>query len=435
MHPTHPHFWETLCNRCKTEAPDIYRAWFEELAPTGMHAGALEVRVEEPSRLQYLRVRCAAVLSQLASAISGYLVSILFVRPDGGAEESSDEAIHGAASLDADYTFDEFVVGASNRLAHAACQAVTRSPGALYNPLFIHGASGVGKSHLIQAACHGFRRERPELRVVYVTCETFMNEFIRAMGAADLPAFRETYRQADVLAIDDVQFLAERESTQDEFFHTFNVLYQARRQILLSADSPPREIPALEERLTSRFNWGLVALMAAPDFEMRRAILQKKARLRGYDVPQPVLDLIAERVESNVRQLEGALVKCVLDAQVREVPLTPDSINETLDDVADAPSRQLSMNEILEMVTNYYGVRLADVVGKRRSRSIVQPRQVGMFLARRLTRMSLEEIGHHFDRDHSTVLYAERLIKRLATHDRELENDISELTRRLTTRK
>lgn len=431
MQATHPHFWETVCKRCKTEAPELFRAWFEDLRPAGLEGGQLTLHVSDPARLQYLRDRGTETLSQLASAVSGQLVSIAF-EPFNVARVTRRSDAYPVSRLDADYTFDEFVIGANNRLAHAACRAVHKSPGSLYNPLFVHGATGVGKSHLLQAVCHDYTREDPSIVVVYVSCETFMNEFIRALEGADLPRFRDKYRRADVLAIDDVQFLSERESTQEEFFHTFNVLFQDRRQILLSADSPPRDIPALEERLVSRFNWGLVALIEQPDFETRRAILQKKARLRGYEVPPAVLDMIAQRVENNVRLLEGALIKCVLDAQVRGVPLTPENLARTLDDVCDvAPPRQLGINDILEMVTTYYGIRLAELIGKRRSRSIVQPRQMGMYLARKLTSMSLVEIGDHFDRDHSTVLHAERLIERLARQDAAIGQDINVLTKRL----
>jgi chromosomal replication initiator protein len=324
------------------------------------------------------------------------------------------------------------VVGASNRLAHAACRAATAQPGTLYNPLFIHGESGLGKTHLLQAICAEIGQTQPPQRAVYVTCETFVNDFVRAIEQGTLPQFRDSARRADVLVIDDVQFLANRESSQEEFFHTFNVLYQSRHQIILSADSPPTEIPTLEDRLISRFNWGLVAQIDPPNRETRQAILHKKARLRGCEVPDEVLDLIAERVQSNVRTLEGALTKLMLETQIGGKPMTLETAEQSLGEFDGRSSRPIQVSDILDAVSQYFGIRVPELVGRKRSRSVSFPRQIGMYLARRLTPLSLEEIGSHFGgRDHSTVLHAERVIETGREQERATADSLAELTRQL----
>jgi chromosomal replication initiator protein len=285
MEATDPRFWSAVCDRFQLEHADLYRSWFLELTPADMQAGSVGVTSDDPARIHYLRDRCATAFASVASAIAGRFVTFAFYGVDAAAPRSSAkrlDADSGGAPLDADYTFDEFVVGAANRLAHASCHAAVSDPGAVYNPLFIHGPSGLGKSHLMQATCTEMVRRRPETVLVYVTCEKFVNEFVEALAANRMDEFRRIYRNADLLAIDDVHVLASRESSQDEFFHTFNALYQSRRQILLSADVSPVEIPTLEERLVSRFNWGLVAPIGPPDQETRRAILKRKAQLRGY---------------------------------------------------------------------------------------------------------------------------------------------------------
>lgn len=435
MEATDPRFWSELCDRFQREHADVYRSWFLELTPADMQAGRVRITSADPARIHYLRDRCSQAFASVASSLAGRFVTFSFDVDGAPERRAADRRDHepGGFPLDADYTFDEFVVGAANRLAHAACHAAVSDPGAIYNPLFIHGPSGLGKSHLMQATCTEMVRRRPETVLVYVTCEKFVNEFVSALAANRMDEFRHVYRNADLLAIDDVHVLAGRESSQDEFFHTFNALYQGRKQILLSADVSPVEIPTLEERLVSRFNWGLVAPIGPPDQETRRAILKRKAQLRGYRVPDELLDLIAESVESNVRVLEGVLNRVVMQAQLLGEPPTREMVSVTLEEFGARPARQLQIGDILEMVSTYYGIRRADLLGKRRTRSIVQPRHVGMYLARKLTSLSLEEIGGHFGgRDHSTVLHAERAVEDLLkSEDRATEQALVILTRRL----
>lgn len=429
--------WDQLVKTVRGSYPDLFRSWFEELPPGQLVSGQLVVDAPTPAQASYLREACTRAFVDAAMAITGHLVSVQFRCPlVTPAEPAGSTAQLSYASLNADYTFDEFVVGPSNRLAHAACRAVHAQPGTLYNPLFVHGPSGMGKTHLLQATCAELLHGAPPQRVVYVSCETFVNDFVRAIETGTLQAFRDSARHADAIVIDDIQFLANRESSQEELFHTFNTLYHARKQIILSADSPPSEIPTLEDRLVSRFNWGLVAQIDPPNRETRHAILQKKARLRGCEIPDEVLDLIAERVESNIRLLEGALTKLISETQLAGREMNIETARSILDGMDGAMPRPLQISDILEAVSRHFGLRRPELIGRKRSRSVSHPRQVGMYLARRLTPMSLEEIGLHFGgRDHSTVLHAERVIEKSRRTDEQTAETLSTLTRQLLNRR
>ncbi|MBI5863664.1 MAG: chromosomal replication initiator protein DnaA [Planctomycetes bacterium] len=415
--------WEKLLLAVRSSHPDLYRSWFEGLASGQLVNGELRVVVADPVQYEYLETQCASAFTRAAMELTGRLLPVRFVPPAAlldGSLVAHSRPPFPSSPLNPDYTFDQFVVGPSNRLAHAACQAVCAQPGVPYNPLFIHGGSGLGKSHLLHAIGASLRSSDVAPNVIYVSCETFVNEFIRAIETGTLAAFRDGIRCADALLIDDVQFLANRESSQEELFHTFNVLHQSRRQIVLSADASPVEIPTLEDRLVSRFTWGLVATVGRPDRETRHAILQKKARLRGVEIPDEVLDFIAEQVSSNIRVLEGALTKLVTEANIGNKPLTVDTAREVLGAYPGPAVRALQVSDILDAVSRHYGVRLPDLIGRRRSRSLSHPRQVGMYLARKLTPLSLQEIGGYFGgRDHSTVLHAERWAVDRRRHDRE----------------
>ncbi len=431
--------WAGVLRSVRTENPDQYRAWFEQLPPPLVEGGEIRVLAENPAQWRYLQEQCVSPFVQAAMAQTGLLLSVRFVCPR---EEGMipprvpDSCGLTPAPLSVDYTFEQFVVGPSNRLAHASCRAVCEQLGTLYNPLFIHGRSGLGKTHLLQAICHELVLRDGHLNVIYVSCEGFVNDLVRALGVGKLQEFQVSARGADVLVIDDVQFLAKRESSQEELFHTFNALYQARKQIVLSADSAPSEIPTLEDRLVSRFNWGLVTSIDVPSRETRQAILQKKARLRGCEVPDEILDYIAERVESNVRLLEGALTKLISETQIAGKPMTLETARELLAESPGVSGPVLQITDILETVSKHFGVKLSDLVGRKRSRSVSFPRQVGMYLARRLTPLSLEEIGGHFGgRDHSTVLHAERVIESDRRRGKETSETLSLLTRQLLSRR
>ena len=430
--------WDRLLELVRADEPDLYRSWFTLLRPVQPQRGELAIQVDDPAQAYYLREQCRAAFVRAAMKISGHLVSVQFsspLEPRPTSETGEQGPALTEMPLSADYTFDQFVVGASNRLAHAACGAVCNQLGTLYNPLFIHGASGLGKTHLLQGTCAEVLRARPDLYAVYVTCETFVNDFVRAIASGRWEPFRSSVRRADLLVIDDVQFLANRESSQEELFHTFNVLYQGRKQIILSADSAPSDIPTLEDRLVSRFNWGLVVQIDTPTRETRQAILHKKARLRGVEIPDEVIDYIAEHVDSNVRLLEGTLTKLITESQLGGKPLTVQTAREILATYGNHNQRPLQVSEILEAVSKHFGIRLQELLGRKRTRSISHPRQVAMYLARKLTPLSLEEIGMHFGgRDHSTVLHAERSVEGNRATDPALSQSLAQLIQRLLTR-
>ncbi len=429
--------WGALLARVRADYPQVYRSWFAQLPAADVQGGELRIRVDSAAKARYLAETCTEAFVRSAMTLSGLLIGVRFLTD--GAESAcptGNPCGLKSLSLSPDYTFDEFVVGPSNRLAHAACRAVCNQPGQLYNPLFVHGASGLGKTHLLQATCAAMQQGPQAPDVLFLSCETFVNEFIQAIERGRLPEFRDCARHASFLVIDDVQFLANRESSQEELFHTFNTLYQSRHQIILSADSPPSEIPTLEERIVSRFHWGLVAQIDPPDRETRQAILQKKARLRGAEIPPAVLDYLAEHVEANIRVLEGTLTKLISEMQLSGKPLTIETARHVLEALDLRKVRPIQMGDILDAVASHFGVRPAELVGRRRSRSVSYPRQLCVYLARQLTSMSLEDIGVHLGgRDHSTVLHAERTIKSSIKHESETADAIAHLTRILSVRR
>lgn len=331
-------------------------------------------------------------------------------------------------SLNPYYRFDNFVVGPCNRFAHAACVGVAEQPGKTYNPLFIHGSSGLGKTHLMQSLCHNVLERAPKARILYLSCETFVNHFISAIEHGNLSKFRDKYRNVNVLVVDDIHVLANKEKTQEEFFHTFNTLYNAGAQIVLSSDSQPVEIPTLQERLVSRFSWGLVTQLETPCYETRVAILKRKSRERGQELPDELARFLAERIETHVRALEGAVNKLLGFASLSGQELSLQLARQCLRELFTQQRGQPTIEDILRAVTARFGIKLSDLQSRRRTNAVVVPRQVGMFLARRVTRMSLEEIGHFFGgRDHSTVLYSIEKIARVSREDEDMRRTVTEL--------
>jgi len=321
--------------------------------------------------------------------------------------------------LSPDNTFDTFITGPNNQMAHAASVAVAAQPGRAYNPLFIHGGVGLGKTHLLQAVCQRILDAKPDTNILYVSCDAFMNHFIECVQRGQMHQFRHRYRHVDVLVIDDIHFLANRDRSQEEFFHTFNELYQSNRQIVLSSDAAPTEIPHLEDRLVSRFKWGLVAAVMKPGFETRVAIVKAKARLRGVEIPDDVVHYIAKKVDTNARELEGAVNNVLGYAQLQERPLDIRVAQDAMGEPAAPPrANQTTLQHIIDAVTDYYQVKLSDLQSRRRHKSITEPRQVCMWLARRKTRFSLEEIGGYFGgRDHTTVMHSIRTTDDRASAD------------------
>jgi chromosomal replication initiator protein len=309
--------------------------------------------------------------------------------------------------LNVRFTFDNFVVGPSNRFAAAAGLAVAEAPAKAYNPLFIYGDVGLGKTHLIQAITHKIRELHPQLKHCYLTSEQFTNELIESIRHQSTSQFRKKYREIDVLLIDDIQFIAGKESTQEEFFHTFNNLHQNRKQIIITSDRPPKEITNLEERLRSRFAWGLITDMQPPDYETRVAILRKKMALEPVSVPDDIIYFIAEQIKTNIRELEGALIRVVAYALLEEKPMTLDMAKVVLKDMVRESSNNVSIELVQKSVATYFNISLAELRAKRRNRAVVVPRQIAMYLSRQLTNRSLPEIGNAFGgKDHTTVLHS-----------------------------
>jgi chromosomal replication initiator protein len=334
-----------------------------------------------------------------------------------------------AAVLNPRYTFSTFVVGSNNRLAHAAALSVAERPGHSYNPLFLYGGSGLGKTHLMHAIGHAVMSRHPRKRVMYATSEKFTNEFINSIRTQRTEDFRERYRRIDVLLIDDIQFIAGKEGTQDEFFHTFNAIHEEGKQIVLSSDRPPKAIASLEERLRSRFEWGLTADISQPDLETRIAILRTKAEAQSAAVPPPVIDFLAQRIVSNVRELEGALTRIVAYATLNAVPITTELAQQMLQHLLQNPRRQtLSPEKIVEVVARYYQVPVEQLRGKARDKQIVLPRQVAMFLMREETEAPLLRIGEALGgRDHSTVLHGCEKIEREMGENDDFRREVSSL--------
>ncbi|MGK8502529.1 chromosomal replication initiator protein DnaA [Nocardia asiatica] len=340
-----------------------------------------------------------------------------------------------SASLNAKYTFETFVIGASNRFAHAAAVAIAEAPARAYNPLFVWGASGLGKTHLLHAAGHYAQRLFPGMRVKYVSTEEFTNDFINSLRDDRKVAFKRRYRETDILLVDDIQFIEGKEGIQEEFFHTFNTLHNANKQIVVSSDRPPKQLATLEERLRTRFEWGLITDVQPPELETRIAILRKKARMDRLDVPHDVLELIASRVERNIRELEGALIRVTafasLNGQPLDLPLAEVVLRDLMPDTA---ALEINAATIMAVTAEYFNTTLEELTGPGKARPLAQARQIAMYLCRELTDLSLPKIGQAFGRDHTTVMYAEKKVRKEMTERRRVYDQVQELTARIKQR-
>jgi chromosomal replication initiator protein len=336
-----------------------------------------------------------------------------------------------AAQLNPRYTFDAFVIGSGNQFAHAACQAVSERPSKAYNPLFLYGGVGMGKTHLMQAIGHEIKRRQPQVAICYVSSEKFTNEMINSLRYDKMISFRDKFRNVDVLLVDDIQFLAQKERTQEEFFHTFNALVDQNRQIVISADKSPSDLAGLEERMRSRLGWGLVADIHPTTYELRLGILQSKAEQSALRLPQKVLEFLAHKIVSNVRELEGALNRIVAQMQLVGREITLEGAQDLLHDLLRANERRVTIDEIQKRVAEHFNIKLAEMTSSRRARIVARPRQVAMYLAKQLTSRSLPEIGRKFGgRDHTTVIHAVKKIEELIESDSALAEDV-ELLRRM----
>ncbi|WP_024801410.1 chromosomal replication initiator protein DnaA [Nocardia sp. BMG51109] len=350
-------------------------------------------------------------------------------------EPTATAPASSAASLNAKYTFETFVIGASNRFAHAAAVAIAEAPARAYNPLFVWGASGLGKTHLLHAAGHYAQRLFPGMRVKYVSTEEFTNDFINSLRDDRKVAFKRRYRETDVLLVDDIQFIEGKEGIQEEFFHTFNTLHNANKQIVVSSDRPPKQLATLEERLRTRFEWGLITDVQPPELETRIAILRKKARMDRLDVPHDVLELIASRVERNIRELEGALIRVTAFASLNGQPLDLSLAEVVLRDLMpDTTTIEITASTIMAVTAEYFNTTLEELTGPGKARPLAQARQIAMYLCRELTDLSLPKIGQAFGRDHTTVMYAEKKVRKEMTERRRVYDQVQELTARIKQR-
>lgn len=427
----------------------IFNIWFGSLRFVSSAENSIVLEVQNKLFQEMLLDRYLKLINSSVAKASGKEMRVEFVLkesadgtksqvapdPKGPASKpfwpfSRDKQDAGKEiGLNQRYTFDSFVVGPSNRFAHAASSAVCDSPAKAYNPLFIYGGVGLGKTHLMHAIGHKILQKAPKAKILYISSEDFTNQLISSIQNRTTMKFREKYRNVDILLIDDIHFIAGKESTQEEFFHTFNTLYDAHKQIVVSSDRPPKEIQSLEERLVSRFEWGLVTDIQPPDFETRMAILKKKSERDSIILPDDVYYFLAQKVKSNIRELEGALIRVVAYAKLIGKEITVDMVKDVLKDMIREGEKKITIDLIQKKVCEYFDIKLSDMKVKKRSRGIAYPRQIAMYLARQLTDYSLPEIGEYFGgRDHTTVMHAYSKIQ----NDLKIKKGLGDLIERVT---
>ena len=437
---TAENLWTEVSERLRSALNEsTYRTWFSETVGVDLSSESFTLRVPNDFTREWIEGHFLGLINAAVRDATGdeRRIELVIRKPKGGTREQAEpepEPNPRVEGLNPKYTFDSFVIGSSNRFAHAAALAVGEAPAQAYNPLFIYGGTGLGKTHLLQAIGHYIGEHLRDLSVCYVTSERFMNDFINSLRDKRIEGFKQRYRTFGVLLIDDIQFLEHKERIQEEFFHTFNTLYEAGKQIVISSDRPPRQIATLEQRLRSRFEWGLMTDIQPPDLETRIAILQKKARTDGIQVADTeLMTFIAGRVSTNIRELEGALTRVVAFASLTGRPMTVDLAQDVLRDVfPQGEAAQVSIELIQDEVSERFGLSKEELIGDKRSQNIVYPRQVAMYLSRELTDSSLPKIGRHFGgRDHTTVIHATSKIARLIREDRSVYNLVQELTARV----
>ncbi|SFD71397.1 chromosomal replication initiator protein DnaA [Lentibacillus persicus] len=424
-----------------------FDTWLKNTKADSLSDDTLTVMAPNEFARDWLEGRYTSLINEILLEITGANLSTKFIIPDSQAPEDTTlqtqkKVPSGNANgkgdqtktmLNSKYTFDTFVIGSGNRFAHAASLAVAEAPAKAYNPLFIYGGVGLGKTHLMHAIGHYVRDHNPEANVVYLSSEKFTNEFINAIMDNKATQFRNKYRNVDILLIDDIQFIAGKESTQEEFFHTFNALHEDNKQIIISSDRPPKEIPTLEDRLRSRFEWGLITDITPPDLETRIAILSKKAKAEGLDIPNEVMLYIANQIDTNIRELEGALIRVVAYSSLVNQDIDASLAADALKDIIPSNKpRTITIHGIQEAVGEKYNVKLEDFAAKKRTKSIAFPRQIAMYLSRELTDFSLPKIGEEFGgRDHTTVIHAHEKIVKQMENDTILDQEIEELKEQL----
>jgi chromosomal replication initiator protein len=445
--------WEKAQNSIKeTIGESSYETWFSQLRASEKDSGTILIETpDEFFRNWIVEHYLKTIEEKLASTSDQSIAVEFFINTDQEKEltvpqqpkttetlnratfaSSSPENKGDDVNINPRFSFDNFVIGPSNRFAYAAAMAVAESPAKAYNPLFIYGQVGLGKTHLMQAITQQIRKTNPSLLICYISSEKFTNELIDAIRHRSTPQFRQKYRNIDVLLIDDIQFIAGKESTQEEFFHTFNALHNNRKQIIISSDRPPKEISNLEERLSSRFAWGLITDIQPPTYETRVAILKKKIEREPVEVPDNVIYFIAEQIKTNIRELEGALIRVVAYSLLEEKPISLEMAKVILKDMVKETVKIISVEMIQKEVADYYNISVTELKAKKRNKNILFPRQVAMYLSRQLTKLSLPEIGQAFGgKDHTTVLHSCKKMEQDVSEDRDLKSILEKLTAHL----
>jgi chromosomal replication initiator protein len=437
--------WDQVMKKLRSQVNDqSFLTWFAPTVQESFKNGTLTVTVPNKFFKDWLSENYRGIVQEVATSLAGRSCSVNFQIQEGrqrkAAQDSRQLALpkvkdlrHGLPSLNPNYSFESFVVGSSNQFAHAACQAVAQSKSRTYNPLFIYGGVGLGKTHLLHAIGRRFLENTPGSKISYISSETFMNELINSIRYDRMHSFRNRYRNMDLLLIDDIQFIAGKEKTQEEFFHTFNSIYESHKQIVLSSDKVPRDIPDLEERLRSRFEWGLIADVQSPDLETKVAILRKKADQHNIQLPDDVALFIARSIKSNIRELEGSLIRLGAYASLSDREITEEFAREILKDTLASLDRAVTIDSVKKEVASFFGLKVSDLNSKRRTQNIVFPRQIAMYLCRKMTDFSLPVIGKSFGgRDHSTVIHSVNLIDRKITNNVEVKNSLDIIAKRLS---
>ncbi|MBM4148210.1 MAG: chromosomal replication initiator protein DnaA [Lentisphaerae bacterium] len=448
-HPEAQQIWGRACKHLEQALHhDVYSRWIAVIQPVSLDDHTLTLGVENDFYQSWLEENYVPLIKQALSAVSGETYDILFAVREGQTPPAESKPVEKrrpllsrlsrsprlTAALNPRFTFDSFIIGPSNSFAHAAALAVAQAPARAYNPLFIYGGVGLGKTHIMQAIGHHVQATSRSV-VCYVSSEALLNEYIEALQSNSLVQFRKKYRFADLLLVDDIHFLAGKERIQEEFFHTFNALFDSRKQIVMTSDRPASEIARLEQRLVSRFEWGLVTELEPPDLETRVAILREKQKPAAILLPDEFLHFIAQNVKSNIRRLEGALVRALSYASLTGKDITMDALRHLLRDLLDEEhAEEITFDRIQRTVAEHFDLRLTDMTSKRRPRSVAMPRQIAMYLCRRMTRSSLPDIANAFGKTHATVLHACKAVESRMDVDGDLRGNVMLISKKLGAR-
>ncbi len=431
-------FWkQALLTLKEKTSSQIFDTWFKNLRLLEIKDGSFKIAVPNSFSADWIAGNYKNIIEETLYEITGKKPSISFIADEGSPDPIETECEikreeNKQTETASPFTFENFVVGSGNQFAHAACLAVADNPGRTYNPLFIYGGVGLGKTHLMKAIVQSCLKKNPKLNICYDTAESFTNEMINSIRYEKMPAFRKKYRNIDVLLLDDIQFIAGKERTQEEFFHTFNSLFEIKKQIILSSDKKPQDIDDLEERLISRFQWGLIADIQPPDTETKVAILKKKALSKKIQLSNEVAFLLANSVKSNIRDLEGLLNRLDAYASFYKCPITPEFTQDVLKDFIKVENKEPSPEEIQKVVSKFFNIKVSDLKGKKKNNAVVLPRQIAMFLIRKKTSFSFPEIGDFFGgKDHSTVIHSIKKIESLYKEDGYIKNTVDTLLKKI----